>query len=287
MATNMGLLAYLKDLPGRSLAALWYRLDERHRRITRSNLKFAFGADLAPEVREKLARATFRHFVRFAWESLELLLAPESYLKARFVVVGEEHVDAALAQGKGMIAITAHAGNWEYTVFAYGLTRQPVTVVGRELDHPLGARLARYLRERCGNRMVDKRRGMKEILRHLKQNRVVGIVIDQNTAADQGLLVNFFGKPARTTPVAAVLARRVGAPVLPVFSRRLPDGRHLMAILPPLPMKRTEDVQADIRRHLKLQSRAIEAWVRTAPDQYLWLHRRWKNQFPEIYEKGI
>jgi KDO2-lipid IV(A) lauroyltransferase len=283
---NMGIWAYLRDLPVRCLAALWFRLDERHRRITRSNLKFAFGPSLRPRDREELARATFRHFVRFAWEILELLLASRAYLKAKFVVLGQEHVDAALALGKGMIAITAHAGNWEYTVFGYGLTRQPVTVVGREMDHPLGARLARFLRERGGNRMVDKQGGMKEILGHLKQNRVVGIVIDQNTAAEGGLLVDFFGKPARTTPVAAILARRMGAPVLPVFSRRLPDGRHLMAILPPLPLEKTEDVQEDIRRHLVLQSLAIEAWVRTAPDQYLWLHRRWKNQFPEIYEKG-
>jgi KDO2-lipid IV(A) lauroyltransferase len=268
-----------------ALAALWYRLDERHRRITRRNLELAYGAELAPEAREELARATFRHFVRFAWEILELMVAPRSYIKSRVVVLGEERVEAALAQGRGMIAVAAHAGNWEYTVFGYGLQYRPVAVVGRELDHPWGARLARHLRERCGNRMVAKQKGMREILHHLGQNRVVGIVIDQNTAADQGLLVNFFGKAARTTPVAAALARRRDIPVLPVFSRRLPDGRHLMAILPPLPLEKTADIQGDIKRHLELQSRVVEAWVRSQPSQYLWLHRRWKNQFPEIYEK--
>ena len=268
------------------LAGLWYRLDSRHRRITLRNLEFAYGPELTPAAREHLAREVFRQFVLFGWETLELLLAPLSYFRRQVILLGQEHLAAALAQGRGAIAIAAHAGNWEYTVMGYGLQYGPEVVVGRELDHPLARHLARYLRERAGNRMIAKQRGLKEILRHLKQNHTVGIVIDQNTAAEEGLLVDFFGRPARTTPVAALLARR-GVPVLPTPSRRLPDGRHLMVIFPPIPMEKTGDTQADIKRHLELQSRAIEAWVRAEPSQWLWLHRRWKNQFPEIYEESF
>jgi KDO2-lipid IV(A) lauroyltransferase len=267
----------------RSLANLWYRLDNRHRRITLANLEFAYGDSLSPGARVQLARQVFGHFVRFAWEILELLLAPLPLVRRKVVIMGEEHVQAALAQRRGMIAIAAHAGNWEYTVMGYGLQYRPVAVVGREMDHPWAARLARYLRQRGGNFMVAKQRGMKEIMGHLQQNRIVGMVIDQNTATEGGLLVDFFGKPARTTPVAALLARR-GVPVLPTLSRRLPDGRHLMVILPALPLEKTSDPQADIQRHLELQSGIIEAWVRAEPSQWLWLHRRWKNQFPEIYK---
>jgi len=267
----------------RSLGALWFRLDRRHRKITLANLKFAYGDALAPGARERLAWEVFCHFVRFAWEILELLLAPRSLIRRKVVVVGAQNAEAALAQGRGLVAMAAHAGNWEYTVTGYGLQYRTVAVVGRELDHPLAARLARYLRERAGNFMVDKQKGMKEIMHHLRQNRSVGIVIDQNTTTAGGLLVDFFGKPARTTPVAALLARR-GVPVLPTLSRRLPDGRHLLAIFPPLPLEKTADAHADIQRHLELQSRSIEAWVRAEPAQWLWLHRRWKNQFPEIYE---
>jgi KDO2-lipid IV(A) lauroyltransferase len=266
----------------RTLAALWYRLDRRHRRITLANLALAYGAGLSPGARDHLAREVFGHFVRFGGEILELLLAPLPVISRKVIILGEEHVQAALAQGRGMIAIAAHAGNWEYTVMGYGLQYRPVAVVGREMDQPWAARLARYLRQRGGNAMVAKQRGMKEILAYLGQNRIVGVVIDQNTTTEGGLLVDFFGRPARTTPVAAILARR-GVPVLPTLSRRLADGRHLMVILPPLPMTKTGDPQADIQRHLELQSRVIEAWVRAEPSQWLWLHRRWKNQFPEIY----
>jgi len=268
----------------KGLAGLWYRLDRRHRRITLANLGFAYGPALSPAARERLAREVFCHFVRFGWEILELLVAPLPLIRRKVVIMGEEHIQAALALGRGMVAIAAHAGNWEYTVMGYGLKYRPVAVVGRELDHPWAARLARYLRQRGGNFLVAKQRGMREILGHLRQNRSVGIVIDQNTTTEGGVLVDFFGHPARTTPVAALLARR-GVPVLPTLSRRLPDGRHLMVILPPLPLTKTADAQADIQRHLEAQNRVIEAWVRAEPAQWLWLHRRWKNQFPEIYEQ--
>ncbi len=268
------------------LAALWYRLDKRHRQITLRNLEFAYGAELSPGERERLARGVFRHFLRFAWETLELLVAPLSRINRKTIILGYENVAAALDQGRGAIAMAAHAGNWEYTVMGLGLKNGPLAVVARELDHPLGRALARYLRQRGGNWMVDKQKGLKAILTHLKQNRTVGIVIDQNTSTAEGLLVDFFGKPARTTPVAALLARHRDIPVVPAFSRRLEDGRHLIIFFPAIPMKKTNDPQADIQRHLQRQSHAIEAWVRTCPQQWLWLHRRWKNQFPELYEKG-
>lgn len=267
---------------GETLAALWYRLDRRHRETVRRNLAFAYGEELSAADRERLARAVFLSSVRFAWEMVVLLLAPLSYVKKQVVILGEQNYVEALQKGRGLVAVAAHAGNWEYTVMGYGLQYRRVAVVARELDHPLGRRLARYLRERGGNWMVNKQGGLKDILSHLNKNRVVGIVIDQNTADQEGMLVNFFGKPARTTPVAALLARR-GVPVLPSLSRRLPDGRHLMVFFPELPFEKTGDAEADLHRHLTRQNQVIEAWVRQEPTQWLWLHRRWKNQFPELY----
>lgn len=268
------------------LAALWYRLDRRHREITRRNLAFAYGPELGPEEQERLARAVFRHFLRFAWEMVELLVAPLSYLRKKVVVLGEQNVARALAKGRGVILLAIHAGNWEYTVMGYGLRHRPVTIVAREMDYPLLRTLVHYVRQRGGNRLVNKQRGLKDILAALKENRPVGILIDQNTTTEGGLLVDFFGHPARTTPVAALLARRRDVPIIPSFSRRLPDGRHLVALFPPLPMQKTNNPDGDILRHLQEQSHVVEAWVREEPSQWLWLHRRWKNQFPELY-KGL
>lgn len=267
-----------------ALARLWFRLDRRHRQITMRNLAFAYGAELTPAQRESLAQEIFRQFVRFLLEGLEMLLLPLSPIRGKVIIIGQEHVEAALAQGRGLLAITAHTGNWEYTVMGYGLKYQPVAVVAREHDHPLMNRLIRRLRERGGNWMIAKQGGLKAIISHLKQNHIVGVVIDQNTTTAGGVLVEFFGQRARTTPVAAILARRWGTPVLPVFSRRLPNGQHLMVILPALPLVKTADEKADIIAAVQTQSQIVEAWVRRYPEQWLWLHKRWKNQYPELYQ---
>ena len=190
----------------KALAALWFRLDRRHREIVRRNLAFAYGEELVAAERERLARAVFVHFVRFAWETVVLLLAPLSYIKKQVVFLGEENHAEALIKGRGLVALVAHAGNWEYTGIGYALQYRRLAVVAREMDQPLGRRLARYLRERTGSWMVDKRRGLKEIFSHLHKNRVVGIVIDQNTAEKEGVLVDFFGKPARTASVTYIHA---------------------------------------------------------------------------------
>src|SRR5512147_563262 len=127
-----------------ALATLWYRLDRRHREIVRRNLAFTFGEELSAEERERLAYAVFVHFVHFAWETLELLLAPLSYIKKQVVCLGEENHAQALKKGRGLVALVAHAGNWEYTGIGYALQYRRLAVVGREMNHPLGRRLARY-----------------------------------------------------------------------------------------------------------------------------------------------
>ena len=183
-----------------------------------------------------------------------------------------------------MVAIVAHAGNWELTGMVGALGYRPLSIVARKHDNPRMDRIIRYLRERGGNTMIPKQGGLKAILRQLKKNQIVGMAIDQNTTTKGGILVNFFGHRARTTPIAAILARRFGVPVLTVFSRRLPDGRHLVVVSPPLPMEITDNPEEDIRRHVQLQSDAVEAWVRASPEQWLWLHKRWKNQYPDLYK---
>ena len=268
----------------RSLARLWYVLDRRHRLITQRNLEFALGRQFNDEQRQQLAFEVFHHFIKLFFEAVAMILLPLPKLREEVIVLGQENAAAALQLGKGLLAIVAHAGNWELTGMIYGLAYQPLSIVARKHDHPLMDRIIRYLRERGGNTMIPKQGGLKAILKQLKKNQIVGMAIDQNTTTKGGILVDFFGHRARTTPIAAILARRFGVPVVTVLSRRLPDGKHLVVISPPLPMKITADPEEDIRRHVQLQSDAVEAWVRASPEQWLWLHKRWKNQYPELYK---
>lgn len=265
------------------LAKIWYTLDRRHRLITLRNLEFALGPALTPRQRQEMALRVFEHFVRVCFEAVGMLFLPLTTLRERVVVVGNEYAEAALQEGKGLVAIVAHAGNWELTGMVYGLAYHPLAIVARRHDHPVMDRIIRAFRERGGNTMIPKQGGLKAILVRLKQQEIVGMAIDQNTTTKGGILVDFFGQRARTTPIAAILARRFGTPVLPVLSRRLPDGRHLMEIKPPIPMEVTDNAEEDIRRHVQLQSDMVADWIRQSPEQWLWLHRRWKNQYPELY----
>jgi Kdo2-lipid IVA lauroyltransferase/acyltransferase len=265
------------------LARLWYVFDRRHRLITLRNLEFALGKELNQEQREKLAQEVFHHFIKLFFEAIAMVVLPLPWLQKKVRVVGQENAEAAWELGKGVLAIVAHAGNWELTGMVYGFAYHPLAIVARRHDQPIMDRIIRFLRERGGNTMIPKQRGLKAILTQLKINQLVGMAIDQNTTTKGGILVDFFGHRARTTPIAAILARRFGTPVVPVLSRRLPDGRHLLFIGPPLPMEITDDPEEDIRRHVQLQSNIVEAWVRTSPEQWLWLHKRWKNQYPELY----
>lgn len=272
------------NLITKTLARLWFRLDRRHRLITLRNLEFAYGPELSPERRLTLAQEVFHHFVLLFCEALGMAFLPLSRLEKNVIVTGQENAEAARKLGKGVVAIVAHAGNWELTGMVYGLRYRRLAIVARRHDQPLMDRIIRYLRERGGNTMIPKQGGLKAILSQLKKQQIVGMAIDQNTTTKGGILVDFFGHRARTTPIAAILARRFGVPVVTVLSRRLPDGRHLMQISPPLPMEMTDNPEEDIRRHVQLQSDAVEAWVRASPEQWLWLHKRWKNQYPELYK---
>lgn len=268
----------------KTLARLWYSLDRRHRLITLRNLEFALGRELSREQREELAKKVFHHFVQLFFEAIAMIVLPLPKLQKKVIVIGIENALDAWKLEKGMVAIVAHAGNWELTGMVVGFAYHPLAIVARRHDQPVMDRLIRFLRERGGNTMIPKQGGLKAIITQLKKNQVVGMAIDQNTTTKGGILVDFFGHRTRTTPIAAILARRFGTPVLPVLSRRLPDGRHLVQISPPLPMVVTEDSEEDIRRHVQLQSDVVEAWIRVSPEQWLWLHKRWKNQYPELYK---
>ena len=143
----------------KTLARLWYSLDRRHRLITLRNLEFALGQELSQEQREELAQEVFHHFVLLFFEALEMLLMPLSHLQKKVIVIGLENAEAPWKLGKGILAIGAHAGNWEYTSMVYGTLYSPMSLVAREHDHPLMNRIIRFLRERGGNRDDSQTRG--------------------------------------------------------------------------------------------------------------------------------
>jgi KDO2-lipid IV(A) lauroyltransferase len=188
---------------------------------------------------------------------------------------GAEHFENALQAGRGVLFATAHLGNWELSAFAHAILTGPMNVVVRPLDNPWIDRMVERRRGISGNRIIGKRDIARPILKALAANEAVGILIDQNSMPDSGVFVDFFGVPACTGTGFAKLAARSGAAVIPGFALWSAEERlYVLRFYPPVPM--TGDAACDTAA---LQ-RVLEEIVRAHPDQWLWIHRRWKTRPP-------
>jgi len=188
------------------------------------------------------------------------------------------HVERASSLGRGVILLTAHIGSWEVAALVIGLKLEAgLSVVNRPLDNPfLEAELDR-LRRLYGNRVFGKRNIMREMLRELKADNAVGILIDQRVPEDQGVEVPFFGHPAWTHPILARLCRRTGAPVVPTFAFCEAPGRYSLRFDQPVVVDDLDEVERD---DVPLTARFVailESAIRERPEQWLWSHDRWKQ----------
>ena len=182
---------------------------------------------------------------------------------------------AEVCGGKGVLFATAHLGNWELSAYAHALMTEPMHVVVRPLDNPLIDRLVERRRAGSGNRIIEKKDFARGILAALHRNEAVGILIDQNASPDHGVFVNFFGIAACASTSFAKLAAHSGAAVIPGFALwRETEGRYVLHFYPEVPM--SGDAAADTAA---LQKK-LEAAIREVPDQWLWIHRRWKTRPP-------
>jgi len=264
---------------GAGLGRWWARLDARHVRIASENLHCAFPGWDAARV-DHTARGVYAHFGGMLFDILWLGLRPKETMLDGAKLIGREHVDAAYAAGKGILFVTAHFGNWELHAAHHSLVSRSIGVVARPLDNPLlDARLVAF-RSRGGNTVIYKRQALGRVLKMIRAGEGVAILIDQNVQASDGIFVDFFGRPAATTTVAAAVAVKTGCALIPVRSILHADGRYSLIYEPPVTWSASGDRQADIAAITQSLTTRIETWIREYPDQWLWLHRRWKTRPP-------
>jgi KDO2-lipid IV(A) lauroyltransferase len=258
---------------GARLGDLAWAALPRRRAVALENLTRAFPERPAPEL-ARVGRDSFRHLGMNFVESCVFYFRPPARLLSRVSIEGLSHFEAADALGRGMLLLTAHYGNWELLAASHALARFPLSVVMRPLDSPAFEPILERFRLRSGVELITKRRALTDIVDALRRRRMVGILLDQNASRREGVFVPFFGVPASTSKGMALIALRTGAPVLPVFIRRRPDGRHVVHAGAPVPVPSDGDVVAFTRAF----NEAIEAAIRAAPEQWFWLHRRWKTR---------
>ena len=260
---------------------LIYHLLPIRRRIVLTNLRRVFGGYLPEAEIRSLAQAHYVHLVRLVGEFLTFSWLSPNQQGARGRVENMEAILRAHAQGKGVLALTGHFGNWEVATAA-GMVNHPqyrgrVHFVRRPL-HPawLDALVTRRFR-RAGFGILPKKRSLDAILDRLAAGDVVVFVFDQHAGGSDGIPVEFFGHPAGTFRSLAIIALATGAPVVPATSWREPDGRHVLRFEEALLPIECEDVDEAIRRNTRTYNAALERLVLRHPEQWFWVHRRWKG----------
>jgi KDO2-lipid IV(A) lauroyltransferase len=265
---------------GRGLGWLAWKLDRRHRTVALENAAWAL--TLGPAEARRFVRRVYRNTGMTAVECLRLprILARKPIAEfTRFE--GEEHLRAALALGKGAIVITAHIGNWEIAGLGLAEKAGSLLSIARTLDNPLLHRYFAGIRDRLGQTVVDRHGALRPVLQHLRQGGLVGMLIDQNQRRD-GVFVDFFGRKASTVPSPAAIALKYDVPVLPGYGHRAEDGfLHILRCEAPFQLVRTGDAEADVLANTAQFTRRIEEYIRRHPDQWFWLHSRWKSRPPE------
>ncbi len=262
---------------GRGLGRLAWLLRIR-RRVTLGNLALAFPDKPAAE-RRRIAAAAYRNVGAGLADFVGGGRLPPDALDRLFILDGFELFERLFAEGRGVVVASAHLGSWELLAAACARRGIPLNLVTRSLrggaNHELVA-----ARARSGLREIPARGALAAGVRALRRGEVVVNLLDQNMLPKRGIFVDFFGVPACTTPAASIMARRTGAPAIVAVAVGEPDGRFRLKVQGPFAVPLDGDPAVAVRAHTQALCSALEAQIRAHPEQWLWLHRRWKTRPP-------
>lgn len=253
-------------------------LTPRWRGTARTNLAIAF-PEWTAQRRSGIVRQCYRNLGSNLLAISRLPRLTPSNISQWIRYDGFEHYENGIAQGRGVIFLTAHLGVWELSAAAHALYGHPMSLMVRPLDNPLLDRLIDARRRLFGNRTIRKKDSARDVLSVLRNNGAVGILADQNAAGSDGVFVDVFGRKASATKGVAQIAARTGAVVVPGFAVWSdPDRQYILKFYPAIDLVESADREADLLENTQRCQTAIERAIRDYPGQWLWIHRRWKRQ---------
>ena len=280
------IISYLPLVFGRFLGRLAFCIDKKHRDIALKNLNTAFSRGKDKTEIYSIAKKVFENLGMNLIEFCRIPQLNSENIDKYVTIRGFDNFLNARKKNKGVLFLTAHFGNWELMAAAHALKGYPLNVVVREPDNPIFERFVKYVRTRCGNKMMDKNSQMRSILNILKKGESVGVLLDQNVTWVEGVFVDFFGKLAATNKGLALLAIGSQSPVIPAFIIRKDYKTHELIFGKEIPIQITDDKRADILVNTARFTKVIEDMIRKYPDQWFWVHQRWKSRPENDPNKG-
>jgi len=276
------LFSYMPLTAGRKAGALigtiWFSIDKRHRKIAIDNLFHAYGKEKTAEEIIKIARQVFKNLSMIIFEVAWALRLNEREFNKAFYVDGLDNLIKAYNKNKGVLILTGHIGNWELVpgVIAFKTSYSSSTVY-RPLDSPVLNDFFVWFRGRFGAKLIPKTRSMRNILRSLKNHELVGIFFDQNSDWYEGVFVKFFNRTACTNRGLGLIAYKTHAPVVPSFLLRTDSGFRV-EFGEEIQWLKFGDKTKEIEENSQIYNDAIEECIRKYPEQWLWVHQRWKTK---------
>ena len=260
---------------GRRMGDAVYLSNLKRRMIAYANLKAAFPEKSSGE----LKKINKRHFENLGMNIIELLKLPamdKGYFEGHVKLENADRIKSCMEKGKGVIVLTAHFGNWEISSLAASSNGYAMSVFAREQKYERLNNLLNELRQSTGCRVITKGFSIKDIIRTLNNNGIVGMLSDQDAGAN-GVFVNFFNRPASTAQGAVAFSSKTGAAILPSFIRRVGTDKHIAKVGEPLELINTGNKERDMKENLQRITDILEGHIKKFPEQWLWAHKRWKS----------
>jgi len=263
---------------GEKLGLLLFYVWKSRRKIAIENLSMVVssGALQISEPVVKLIKDNFRNLGKSSVEVIKIYYGLGQKIFGSVSIEGIDNMERAKSKGKGMLFLTGHCGNWELIAMVASLKLSELAVVARPLDNPYINNIIEGARGKYGNRVIPKKGALKSIIRVLGSNGCVGILMDQAVTRNEGFITDFLGRGAWTSKVPATIARKTGAAVLPAFIHRTGRG-HVIKVYPEVDLSRIEDRETAITEDTIRFSSFVEDYIREHPEEWLWIHRRWKR----------
>lgn len=266
------------------LARVAWFIDKKHAKIIKTNLDLAYENTMPENEKQKIVKQAYENMIFLLFDFVKNQGISKEDLAKKVEFENLEILDSL--KDRQIIFITAHYGNWELiSLTIAGLLNYEGSIVGRGLDSKAVDAILRQNREQFNIELIEKEGAMKGLYKSMKQGKTIGLLVDQNTADSDGILVNFFGKLARHTPAASILSRRFDAPIVPVFITTNDWQKFKFSVYPPIMPIKTDNNDDDILKLTQAQADATEFAIRKKPDEWFWFHKRWKNQYEDAYKK--
>ena len=267
-----------------TLEIIAYYIVPKYRKIVKQNLNFAFDNTMSDKEIEEITRYSFKNLLFNFLHLMELRHMSHEALAGKITIENKEAVDRVHKEGRAVIYVTTHYSSWELGGASIGAFIEPLGAVYKRMKNSVYEGWLLEARARFGNTNLEKEKVVKPLIKLIKNGKASGLLIDTNINEREGTVVSFMGKPIRQVTTPAYLARKFNAAIIPVTIRTDDDENYTLMLFDEIPVEKTDDAQADIQKATQLQADWLTKIITDEPKFWFWLHRRWKNDHPQIYK---